>query len=173
MPTSTTVTKKSKADELCHPLNDYSNKIVISSQSYKSSVSKSQPKSRNQRQRTKQKKIVQKPTTITCNRIKQFINSKKKRKFPNQGRFFFFFQKRNDSRFYLINITCTMGKKKEGHSSNQTIASSFSFTTLAKARAAPLHFKVTKTKDILTNCPHISLISSKIRATSRVQILSQ
>ena len=65
------------------------------------------------------------------------------------------------------------GKEKGGHSSNQTIASSFSFTTLAKARAARLHFKVTKTKDILTNCPHISLISSKIRATSRVQILSQ
>ena len=66
-----------------------------------------------------------------------------------------------------------MEKKKDEHSSNQTIASSFSFTALAKARTIQLHFKVTETKDILTNCPHISLISSKIRATSRVQILSQ
>ena len=34
-----------------------------------------------------------------------------------------------------------MGKRKEWHSYNQTMTSSFSFATLAKARAARLHCK--------------------------------
>ena len=66
-----------------------------------------------------------------------------------------------------------MENRKEGHSFNQTIASSLSFAALAKAREERLHFKGTETKDILTNCSHISLISSKIQATSIVQILSE
>ena len=34
-----------------------------------------------------------------------------------------------------------MGKRKEWHSSNQTMTPSFSFATLAKARAERLHHK--------------------------------
>ena len=54
---------------------------------------------------------------------------------------FFFFVcvcvwRENDSRLYSIKSLCTMGKKKEGHSSNQIIAFSFSFATLANANAA-------------------------------------
>ena len=35
----------------------------------------------------------------------------------------------------------TMGKRKEWHSFNQTMTSSFSFVTLGKVRAAQLHRK--------------------------------
>ena len=35
----------------------------------------------------------------------------------------------------------TMGKRKEGHSFNQIMTCSFSFATLAKARAAQLYHK--------------------------------
>ena len=62
--------------------------------------------------------------------------------------------------YFIHSISrCTMGKRNEEHSSNQTIASSFSSVTLARARAARLHLKGTETKDILTNCSQISLIS--------------
>ena len=61
--------------------------------------------------------------------------------------------------YFIHSISCcTMGKRNEGHSSNQTIAS-FSFVALARARAARLHLKGTETKDILTNFSQISLIS--------------
>ena len=38
-------------------------------------------------------------------------------------------------------LCCTMGKRKKWHSSNQTMTSSLSFATLAKARAARLQRK--------------------------------
>ena len=63
--------------------------------------------------------------------------------------------------------------RKEDHSSNRTITSSFSFVTLVRNRAIGLHLKKTKIKNILTNCSHISLISSRIQATSKEQILSE
>ena len=55
---------------------------------------------------------------------------------------------------------CTMRKRNDGYSSNQTIASSFFFVALAWARVARLHLKGTETKDIPTNCSQISLVSS-------------
>ena len=82
----------------------------------------------------------------------------------------------NDSRLYH-SISCyTIKKRKEEHSSNQMV-SSFSFATLARTRATQvkciLKKKKKKTKDILTNCSQISLISSKIHATSKKHILSK
>ena len=89
---------------------------------------------------------------------------------------FIFNFRENDSRLYH-SISCyTIKKRKEKHSSNQMV-SSFSFATLARTRATQvkciLKKKKKKTKDILTNCSQISLISSKIRATSKKHILSK
>ena len=64
-----------------------------------------------------------------------------------------------------------MEKRKKRHFSNQIIAISFSFVALARTRVTRLHFKGTETKIILTSYSHISLISSKIQATSKEQIL--
>ena len=88
--------------------------------------------------------------------------------------YLFFIFRENDSRLYH-SISCyTMGKRKDKHSSNQMV-SSFSFATLARARATQVKciLKKKKTKDILTNCSQISLISSKIHATSKKHILSK
>ena len=43
--------------------------------------------------------------------------------------------------FIYIELLCTMGKRKEGYSSNQRITFSFSFTVLTKVRIARLHRK--------------------------------
>ena len=43
--------------------------------------------------------------------------------------------------FIDIESLCTMGKRKEEHSSNQTMTFSFSFAALAKARTTQLHHK--------------------------------
>ena len=78
-------------------------------------------------------------------------------------------------------------KRKEEHSSNQMV-SSFSFATLARTRATQVKCIIklkkkkkktttttttTTTKGILTNCSQISLVSSKIHATSKKHILSE
>ena len=78
----------------------------------------------------------------------------------------------DDSRLYH-SISCyTIKKRKEEHSSNQMV-SSFSFATLARARATQVKCILKITKDILTNCSQISLISSKIHVTSKKHILSE
>ena len=85
---------------------------------------------------------------------------------------FIFNFRENDSRLYH-SISCyTMGKRKDKHSSNQMV-SSFSFATLARARATQVKCILKITKDILTNCSQISLISSKIHVTSKKHILSE
>ena len=89
---------------------------------------------------------------------------------------FIFNFRENDSRLYH-SISCyTIKKRKEEHSSNQMV-SSFSFATLAITRATKvkciLEKKKKKAKDILTNYSQISLISSKIHATSKKHILSK
>ena len=66
-----------------------------------------------------------------------------------------------------------MGKRKEGHSSSQTMTSSFSFATLALASAARLHCKGILAKEIKSKLSLIKLMSSRIHAASRKQILSQ
>ena len=86
--------------------------------------------------------------------------------------YLFFIFRENDSRLYH-SISCyTMGKRKDKHSSNQMV-SSFSFATLARARATQVKCILKITKDILTNCSQISLISSKIHVTSKKHILSE
>ena len=86
--------------------------------------------------------------------------------------YLFFIFRENDSRLYH-SISCyTMGKRKDKHSSNQMV-SSFSFTTLARAIATQVKCILKITKDILTNCSQISLISSKIHVTSKKHILSE
>ena len=54
---------------------------------------------------------------------------------------------------FIHSISCyTMGKRKDEHSSNQMV-SSFSFATLARARATQIQYIFKKIiKDILTNC---------------------
>ena len=54
---------------------------------------------------------------------------------------FFYFLEETIVYFILENLCCIMGKRKDGYSSNQTIASSFSFEALDKAKAARLHRK--------------------------------
>ena len=66
-----------------------------------------------------------------------------------------------------------MGKRKDGHSSNQTMASSSSFAALAKASTAWLHRKGMLEKEIITKLSLIHEISSKVHATSNEQILSE
>ena len=61
-----------------------------------------------------------------------------------------------------------MGKRKEGHSSNQTMTS-FSFVALTKASAARLHCKGMLTKEIKAKLSLSKEMSSKIQATSRAQ----
>ena len=79
----------------------------------------------------------------------------------------------NDSRFYhSISCYTIKKKRKEEHFSNQMV-SSFSFATLARARATQVKCILKITKDILTNCSQISLISSKIHVTSKKHILSE
>ena len=63
-----------------------------------------------------------------------------------------------------------MGKRKEGHFSNQTMSSSFSFTALAKASVARLHHKGILEKEIKLKLSLIIAISSKIQATSKEHI---
>ena len=63
-----------------------------------------------------------------------------------------------------------MGKRKDGHSSNQTMTSSFSFAALAKSSAARLHRKGILEKEIKLKLSLIIAISSKIHATSREHI---
>ena len=48
----------------------------------------------------------------------------------------FFFLRGNYSKLYSIKSCCTMGKRKVGHSSNQTMTYLFSFVALAKTKAA-------------------------------------
>ena len=68
---------------------------------------------------------------------------------------------------------CTMGKRKDWRSSNQIMTSSFSFVILGKVRAAQLHRKRMLIKEReREKISLISLMSSKIQATSREQILS-
>ena len=55
-----------------------------------------------------------------------------------------------------------MGKKKEGHSSNQIMAFSFSFATLANANAAWLHCKGILWKEIKEKLSLIKPMSSVI-----------
>ena len=61
-----------------------------------------------------------------------------------------------------------MGKRKEGHSSNQTMTS-FSFAVLIQASAAQLHCKGMLTKEIKAKLSLSKVMSSKIQATSRAQ----
>ena len=61
-----------------------------------------------------------------------------------------------------------MGKRKEGHSSNQTMTS-FSFVALTKASAARLHYKGMLTKEVKTKQSLSKVMSSGIQATSRAQ----
>ena len=61
-----------------------------------------------------------------------------------------------------------MGKKKKGHSSNQTMTS-FSFATLTKGSVARLHCKGMLTKEIKAKLSLSKVMSSKIQATSRAQ----
>ena len=72
---------------------------------------------------------------------------------------FFFLIGGNDIKLYSIKSRYTMGKRKEGHSSNQTMASSSSFAVLAKAKAAWLHRKGILSKEKLSL---IKLMSSMI-----------
>ena len=68
---------------------------------------------------------------------------------------------------------CTMRKRKDWRSSNQIMTSSFSFAILGKVRAAQLHRKRMLIKEReREKISLISLMSSKIQATSREQILS-
>ena len=55
--------------------------------------------------------------------------------------FFFFFIAEMIVEFIYIELLCTMGKRKEGYSSNQRITFSFSFVALAKVRTTLLHRK--------------------------------
>lgn len=78
---------------------------------------------------------------------------------------FFYFKMVVD---FIQSISCfTIEKRKNGHFSNKTIASLFCFATLVRARAVGL----TETKNILIKCSHMSLLSSKIQANSKEQIL--
>ena len=61
-----------------------------------------------------------------------------------------------------------MGKRKEGHSSNQTM-NSFSFAVLIKASAAQLHCKGMLTKETKAKPSLSKVMSSRIQATSRAQ----
>ena len=61
-----------------------------------------------------------------------------------------------------------MGKRKEWHSSNQIMVSSFSFTALAKARVTRLYHKCMLKKKKKSNLSLISVMSSRIQATLRV-----
>ena len=61
-----------------------------------------------------------------------------------------------------------MKKRKEGHSSNQTMTS-FSFAVLIKASATQLHCKGMLTKEIKAKLSLSKVMSSKIQATSRAQ----
>ena len=61
-----------------------------------------------------------------------------------------------------------MGKRKERHSSNQTMTS-FSFATLTKASTARLHYKGMLTKEIKTKLSLGKVMSLRIQATSRAQ----
>ena len=66
-----------------------------------------------------------------------------------------------------------MGKRKEGHSSNQTMTFSFSFAALAKANAARLHHKGILWKEIKEKLSLIKPMSSMIQAASKHKILSE
>ena len=55
-----------------------------------------------------------------------------------------------------------MGKRKDGHSSNQTMAASFSFVALVKANATRLHRKGILRKDIKEKLSLIKPMSSMI-----------
>ena len=54
---------------------------------------------------------------------------------------YLFILRDNDSRFYYCKSLCTIRKRKDRHSSNQTMSSSFSFAILARASEARLHNK--------------------------------
>ena len=63
--------------------------------------------------------------------------------------------------FIYIESCYTMGKRKEGYSSNQTMISSFSFAKLANAEVARLHHKYIPTKEIKSKLSQIILMSSR------------
>ena len=64
-----------------------------------------------------------------------------------------------------------MGKRKEGHSSYQTMASSSFSAAVDNAKAARLPHKGILWKEIKAKLPLIRLMSSSIQATSREEIL--
>ena len=66
--------------------------------------------------------------------------------------------------FIQIKSFCTMEKRKDGYSSNQTMTSSFSF-------AAQLHCKCILRKEINEKLYLIKVMSSMIQAASRKQTL--
>ena len=57
------------------------------------------------------------------------------------GFFVFFFGEETIVDFIYTKLCYTMEKRKDGHSSNQTMISLFSFATLTKARATGLYRK--------------------------------
>lgn len=65
-------------------------------------------------------------------------------------------------KFYLLNLTLYNNKKKDGHSSIQTMVVSFSFITLTRVITSRLHRKGTSTKDISIKFLQISLIPQEI-----------
>ena len=75
--------------------------------------------------------------------------------------------------FIQLNHFVQWGKRKEGHSSNQTMTSSFSFVALAKANAARLHHKCILWKEIKEKLSLIKPMSSMIQAASKQHIPSE
>ena len=74
---------------------------------------------------------------------------------------FFFFKEETIIDFIYTESCYTIGERKEGYSSNQTMISSFSFAKLANAEVARLHHKYIPTKEIKSKLSQIILMSSR------------